>query len=685
MTTAAIVQARMGSTRLPGKVLAPLADRPVLDWVVAAARRIPGVDQVIVATSVADADAAIADWCAANDVACHRGPEQDVLRRFAEAATGAGADTILRLTADCPFLDPQVCGAVLALLRRSGADYATNAEPASWPDGLDCEAFTTAALTRADRDAGAAGDREHVTPYIRHGRGQFSVRTLPCPLPGLSHERWTLDTPADLDFLSAVAARLPAGRPASHIDVLRVLDDNPELRDINAGQIRNAGGANALEPAVPAAPRPSYARSAAMLERAEKVIPLGSQTFSKSHIQMPEGAAPLFLSHGRGGRVWDVDGNRYVDLVCGLLPVVLGYCDPDVDQAIRAQLDNGISFSLATELESALAERLVEIIPCAEMVRFGKNGTDATSAAIRLARAFTGRDRIAVCGYHGWQDWYVGATTRDKGVPAAVSALTHRFPDNDTAALDRLLRQHPNEFAAVILEPVTGQTASGAYLETVRDITHRHGAVLVFDEVITGFRFALGGAQAWLGVTPDLASFGKAMGNGMPISAIVGRADIMAEMEQVFLSGTFGGEALSLAASIAVIDKMRREPVIERLWQTGERLAAEVRGLIARHRLDDVVSLVGQPPWTLLSIRDHPRARGAAIKTMFKREMFANGVLIGGSHNICHAHDDTDIAVVARAYDRTLARIAGALDGDRLEADLGCPVIEPVFSVRTQP
>src|SRR5436190_4591350 len=200
--------------------------------------------------------------------------------------------------------------------------------------------------------------------------------------------------------------------------------------------------------------RDRYARSNEMLKRAEKVIPLGSQTFSKSRIQYPQGQAPLFLTHGRGGRVWDVDGNEYVDLVNGLLPIVLGYCDPDVDGAIRAQLDKGITFSLATELEIELAELLVDIIPSAEMVRFGKNGSDATSACVRIARAVTGRDRIAVGGYHGWQDWYIGATSRHKGVPRAVRGLTHKFAFLDIAALDALLNQHKGEFAAVILETV---------------------------------------------------------------------------------------------------------------------------------------------------------------------------------------------------------------------------------------
>ncbi len=425
-----------------------------------------------------------------------------------------------------------------------------------------------------------------------------------------------------------------------------------------------------------------YARSLSLLERAERTIPLASQPFSKSRVQFPPGGAPLFLDRGKGGRVWDVDGNEYVDLVAGLLPVVLGYGDEDVDRAISEQLGKGISMSLATELEVDLAERLVEIIPCAEMVRFGKNGTDATSAIVRLARAVTNRERIAVCGYHGWQDWYIGATSRHFGVPQAVRELTHLFPYGDVAALDDMMEKYPGEFALVIMEPANSIEPPAGYLESVRDVAHRHGALLAFDEIITGFRFAMGGAQALFGVTPDLASFGKAMGNGMPISAVCGRADLMQAMEHIFFSGTFGGETLSLAAAIATIDKMRRENAIDTLWSTGDRIAAGVEKKVSSHGLDDIIHLGGFAPWRLVGFSDHATARKEAIKTLFITEMAANGVLLNGSHNICFAHDEEDVKDVLDAYDATLARIAEELKQGGLEDRLPCPAIEPVFAVR---
>jgi len=686
MTNVAIIQARMGSSRLPGKVLADLAGRPTIEWVVRAARAVPGIETVAIATSDAPGDDELADWCAGSGLPCVRGSEQDVLARYASAILEFGAQAVMRLTADTPFLDPAVCGQVLWLYERSDADYASNVDPAVWADGLDCEVFSGDALLAAAEAASRPFDREHVTPYLRHNRRRFSVRGLPCPFPGLQRENWALDTPEDLEFLRAVAPHLPADRPPAFIEVLRVLDLYPELREINRGKRHNEGVWVSLRKeriARAAAPElRSYDASAEELAEAERSIPLGAQTFSKSRVQFPPGAAPLFLTHGDGGRSWDVDGNEYVDLVNALLAVSLGYRDPDVDAAIAAQLADGISFSLATRLERQLAERLVDCIPCAEMVRFGKNGSDATSAAVRLARAHTGRARIISCGYHGWQDWYIGATARHKGVPDAVRALTHTVHYNDLDAVALLMKQYPGEVAALIMEPANIAAPAPGYFAALHELLKEHGALLIIDEMITGFRFALGGAQELFGVTPDLATFGKGMANGMPISAVVGRGDIMAEMEEIFFSSTFGGEALSLAASIATIDKMRREPVIETLWRCGEKLAEDVVRLVASHGLESHISLQGFAPWMLVTAQDHAQASGQAVKTMLIYELAARGVLSLGSHNISYAHGEEDMAQAVGAYDGALGAIRVALDSGDFEARMKVPPLVPVFAVR---
>jgi glutamate-1-semialdehyde 2,1-aminomutase/spore coat polysaccharide biosynthesis protein SpsF len=682
MRTVAIIQARMRSSRLPGKVLAKLAGRPVLGWVVRAARAVPGVDAVVIATSTAAQDDTIVSWCSQHDVECFRGSEQDVLDRYAGAARAARADVVLRITSDCPFFDPQIGGQVVALRRLANTDYAGNVDPPSWPDGLDCECVTAAALLAAGAEATRAFDREHVIPFIRNNRARFSTRTLHASLPGLAQHRWTLDTAADYEFLQAVARHLHPDRPPGFLEVLAVLDAHPAYRAINAAHMRDEGAAKsrAVEKI---APGRSYAESQRLLERAERSIPLGSQTFSKSRIQFPASASPMFLTHGSGGRCWDVDGNEYVDLINSLMPNVLGYRDPDVDEAIRQQLDQGITFSLASPLEAEVAETLCRHIPCAEMVRFGKNGTDATSGAVRLARAYTGRDRLLMCGYHGWQDWYIGATTRNRGVPAAVSELSRVVPYNNLDAVDRAFRDRPGEIAALILEPAGVNTPEGNFLAELKQLVHRHGALLVFDEIVTGLRWGIGGAQERYGVTPDLAAFGKALGNGMPIAAVVGRAEVMHLMEEIFFSSTFGGETLSLAATRAVLAKFEREPVVDKLWRNGQTLMDAARERIAACGLQGQISLIGSAPWAVLAYKDHESASAAAIKTLLLREMLSCGVLINASHNVCYAHDENDLHRVLGAYEHSLAVVREALDSGDLMRRIGNQTIQPVFQVRS--
>ncbi len=423
-----------------------------------------------------------------------------------------------------------------------------------------------------------------------------------------------------------------------------------------------------------------YRRSQEQLARAERTIPLGAQTFSKSRVQYPVGAAPLFVTHGRGAHVFDVDGNEYVDLGCGLASVLLGYRDPDVDRAVAAQLECGVTFSLSHPLEAEVAERIVAMVPCAEQVRFAKNGSDATAAAVRLARAHTGRDHVAVCGYHGWQDWYIGSTARHRGVPAATRALTHTFPYDDPDALARLLAAH--DVAAVVMEPMNVAFPAPGYLAAVRDLCTRHGTLLVFDETVTGFRFARGGAQALFGVAPDLATFGKGLANGLPLSVMAGRRDLMQGMEEIFFSTTFGGETLALAAARAVLDKLEREPVLETVAARGTALADGTRALARAHGLADVVQVSGHPTWTFVQLRAAGPYDPLALKTLFLQECLARGILTLGTHNVCYALTDEDVERVLAAYREVFAILRDAIDRGDLHARLRCEVLQPLFRVR---
>jgi len=428
----------------------------------------------------------------------------------------------------------------------------------------------------------------------------------------------------------------------------------------------------------PARPEP-YPESVRWLERALKVIPGQTMTFSKSLLQNSLGASPLYLRRARGAEVEDVDGHRYLDFTSALCPIILGYNHPEVSSAVAAQLERGSLFSLPDPSEVELCERLVELIPCAEKVRLVKSGSDATSAAIRVARASTGRDLVACCGYHGWHDWYVGTTSRPGGVPRAVRDLTQAFTYNDLDSLARLLETHPGGFAAVILEPTGVIRPWPGFLEGVKELTHRHGALLIFDEVVTGFRLSLGGAQELFGVEPDLAAFGKAMANGFPLACLVGRAGVMDALESVFVSGTFSSECISIAASLACLEVLERDRVLETIRGRGERFLAACQELIHRRGLAEVVSCQGYPTRWVMGFAETEADSALELKTFCQQELARRGVLFSGSHNLSLAHDEAVIDKTLGLYDEVLGLLAEVLAAGRVADRLEGRVLTPVF------
>ncbi len=425
-----------------------------------------------------------------------------------------------------------------------------------------------------------------------------------------------------------------------------------------------------------------YKKSEEYLSRALKTVPLGSQTFSKSKTQLPIGISPFFASRSKGANFWDVDGNVFIDFVNSLASVTLGYCDPDVTEAVQQQLQYGTIYSISHELEFKVAEKVVEMVPCAEMVRFGKNGSDATSGAIRLARAYTQRDHVLVCGYHGWQDWYIGSTARDLGVPQGVKNLTHKFFYNDIDSLSIKLNELKDQVAAVILEPVNTTLPENDFLHKVKDLTHRHGAVLIFDETITGFRVANGGAQEYFGVTPDLSCFGKGLANGFPVSAVAGKAEIMRLMEEIFFSFTFGGETLSLAASLATLTKLQQKPVVKTLYATGEKIVKQLNTLITDHELSHVFSVSGLPVWSFFVIRDVDNVTSWQLKTLLQQEMFSNGIFMIGTHNVSYSHTDEHVDALMECYRGYFHKVKSALANNDITPLLNCEPLKPLFKIR---
>jgi glutamate-1-semialdehyde 2,1-aminomutase len=429
------------------------------------------------------------------------------------------------------------------------------------------------------------------------------------------------------------------------------------------------------------------ARSRQANERLNAMIPGGAHTYAKGDDQYPEGLAPV-ISHGHGAHVWDVDGNRYIEYGSGLRSVSLGHGHPRVVEAVRRELERGSNFVRPSIVEVDAAERFLTTVPTAEMVKFAKNGSDATTAAVRLARAVTGRPRVAICGDHPFfsvDDWFIGTTPMSAGVPAATTALTVSFPYGDLAATEELLARYEDEVACLILEPATHQEPPPGYLAGLRELADRHGCVLVFDEMITGFRWSEAGAQGLYGVVPDLSTFGKALGNGFAVSALAGRRDLMERgglrdsRDRVFLlSTTHGAETHSLAAAMAVLATYVEEGVTARLHMLGERLAAGVRDAAAGMGVGDHVLVRGRASNLVFATLDESLQPSQEYRTLFLRQLLEGGVL-APSFVVSSALGDADI-------DRTVDVVAQACVVYRKALDAGDPTpwvggrpVKPVF------
>ncbi len=420
---------------------------------------------------------------------------------------------------------------------------------------------------------------------------------------------------------------------------------------------------------------PPIEHSNALYERARTLIPAATQTLAKGPGQYVRGVAPKYLKRGKGARVWDVDGNEFIDYQMGIGPLSLGYCYDGVDRAIAEQLRDGITFSMMHPLEVEVAEMIRETVPGAEMVRYSKTGCDVTSAAVRLARAYTGRSKVLCCGYHGWHDWYIAVTDRNAGIPRPVQDLTYTFNYND---INSVIDGVDDETACVILEPVVFEPPKDDFLAKLRDVCTARGVVLIFDEMWTGFRLAAGGAQEYFGVRADLMTYSKAIANGMPIAVLAGREEIMTLCEKdVFFFTTFGGEALSLAAAKATITEIRTRNVPAALHRQGKKIREGYNAIAAGIGME-YTRCTGMDCRTLVTF-DGSAGNPLHVKSLLQQELFKRGILWGGSHNMSFSHTDADIAATLDAYREALPLVHDAVRSGSVAAALRGIPVDPVF------
>lgn len=680
MKITAVIQARVGSSRLPAKVLMDIQGKPMLWHIVKRVSSAKLIDEVVIATSKNNNNDRIVKFAKEHHFKIFRGSENNCLDRYYKAAKEFKADVVVRITADCALICPEVIDNVVSEYLRNSYDYVTNTIYYTYPEGCDVEVFSFEALKKAWRECRDSVAREHVTPYFKDS-GRFRIKNLENKIHINPEEyKWSVDRIEDMEFVRRVYKCLYHGNVFSYKEIMDLLEKYPELKQINSKAIINEGFyRDFLKLPKIKAKKLTINKSLLLKRKTEKLIPNCSQTLSKSYSQFVYGVAPIFLEKGKGSHVWDIDGNEYIDYAMALGPVILGHNYPAITSAIKKIAGKGVTFTLPHRLETELAELLCRTIPCAEMVRFGKNGSDATSGAVRVARALTDRDKVACCGYHGWQDWYIGVTTRNKGVPGEVRKLTSTFEYNKIETLEKIFAKNPKQIACVIMEPVGVVEPEDNFLQKVKELTHKNGAILIFDEVVTGFRISLGGAQEYFNVRPDLACFGKAMSNGLPISAVVGKREIMKHFEEVFYSFTFGGEIVSIAAAIGTIEELKKKNVIRHLWEQGRKIKDGYNVLSKEYGLEKFTKCIGLPPRTVIVFKNRRGEDDLLLKSLFQQECLKRKVLFTDDHNICFSHTDKDIDYTLRVYRTALDILGDAISKNKVRKLLEGEPVRPVF------
>jgi len=671
MKVVAIVQARMGSTRLPSKVMMTIGGVPMIELLLSRLAQSSEIDEIVLATSSEVANQALVDHVRALGYLCVQGSENDVLDRYVVAARSANADAVVRITGDCPMVDPVLVDDIVRRFKDLGGDYCSNTDPATYPDGLDVEVFSVGALFRAGDEALKRFDREHVTPYLRRA-DKFQQGSMKNDVD-LSGLRWTVDEPADLEVIEAVFDHFSPDIYFSWKQVLELQQDDPLLFAANQNLVRNEGA--------------FMGTGQKLWKRAKQVIPGGNMLLSKrAEMFLPE-KWPAYFSKAKGCQVWDLDGSEYTDMsIMGIGTNTLGYGHPEVDAAARQTIDSGNMSTFNCPEEVYLAEKLIELHPWADMVRLARTGGEANAIAIRIARAASGKDKVAVCGYHGWHDWYLSANLGNdeslaghllpgldpKGVPQNLRGTIFPFHYNNYDELKQLVDDH--DIGVIKMEVVRNEGPQDNFLEKVRKLASDRGIVLVFDECTSGFRQSFGGIHKNYGVEPDIAIFGKALGNGYAITAIVGRREIMEAAQATFISSTFWTERMGPTAALATLEVMGRERSWEVITNTGLSIREGWKSLAMKWGLE--IEHWGIPALTGFTIKS-PHA--LAYKTLITQEMLSNGYLASNCVYVCTSHTQKVVDQYFDNLDPVFGLIRECEDGRDVTTLLAGPVCHSGF------
>ena len=671
MKTLAIVQARMGSTRFPNKVMRPINGVPLIELLLHRLSLAKLIDHIMVATSTATGDKQLAAHVRSLGYEVFEGSENNVLDRFYKAAQSHRPNTVVRITGDCPLVDPELVDAIIASFVPRNVDYLCNVNPPTFPDGLDTEVLTYSALEQAARDAKTSDELEHVTPYIRES-GRFTAENF-FNDNDYSRERWTVDEPADLTVIDAVFRHFSPRINFGWLEVISLRKQHPEIFESNQDLTRNEGR--------------TIGSGQKLWKRAKQLIPGGNMLLSKRAEMFLPDQWPAYFSKAKGCKVWDLDGREYIDMsIMGIGTNTLGYGQPEVDDAVRQTITAGNMSTLNCPEEVFLAEKLVELHPWAAMVRFARSGGEANAIAIRIARAASGKDKVAFCGYHGWHDWYLSANLGDEkgldghllpglepnGVPRNLRGSVLPFSYNNFAELEALVSAH--DIGVIKMEVARSTGPQDNFLHKVRQLATDRGIVLIFDECTSGFRQTFGGLHKLYGVEPDMAMFGKALGNGYAITGTIGRREVMEAAQSTFISSTFWTERIGPTAALKTLEVMERMRSWELITQIGLGVTNRWKDLAMKHGLSITTS--GLPAITSFAV-DSPHA--LAYKTLITQEMLAKGYLATTLMFICTDHSPEVLDGYFEALDPVFALIRQCEDGKDVTGLLNGPVCHGGF------
>ena len=671
MKIVAIVQARMGSTRLPNKVMKPIGGIPMIELLLSRLSKSKELHQIVIASSIDNRNQQLVDHVLKLGYQCEQGSENDVLDRFVQAAQAHQADVIVRITGDCPLVDPELVDDCIRHFLAAGVDYFSNINPPTYPDGLDIEVFTFKALEQASKETDKPYDHEHVTPYLRES-DNFKKASMQNN-QDLSDLRWTVDEPEDFVVIEEVFRHFYPCTDFTWEEVLDLQRQQPILFSDNQNITRNEGA--------------TMGTGQKLWKRAKKIIPGGNMLLSKRAEMFLPDQWPAYFSKAKGCKVWDLDGNEYVDMsIMGIGTNILGYGNPEVDDAVRATIDAGNMSTFNCPEEVYLAEKLIELHPWADMARLARSGGEANAIAIRIARAASGKDKVAICGYHGWHDWYLSANLGDdksldghllpglepNGVPRSLRGTVFPFNYNNFAELEALVNTH--DIGVIKMEVVRNAGPENNFLQKVRQLATDRGIVLIFDECTSGFRETYGGLHKKYGVEPDMAMFGKALGNGYAITATIGRREVMEAAQTTFISSTFWTERIGPTGALATLKVMERIKSWETITKTGLNIRQGWQQLADKH--DIKIDHWGLPALTGFSFQG---ANALAYKTLITQEMLAKGYLAGNSVYVCTEHTPDVVADFFEALDPIFALVKECQEGRDVMSILKGPICHGGF------